>query len=56
MTTRDIRDYLEEIYGVVMSLNLYLNIMELVKEWQYRPLYLVYPIVFLQCQSIRKSC
>lgn len=51
MTTRDIRDYLEEIYGIDMSpqfiSNVTDNIMDLVKEWQYRPLDLVYPIVFL---------
>lgn len=51
MTTRDIQSYIEEIYGLEFSpqtiSNITDGIMNLVKEWQSRPLDEIYPIVFL---------
>ena len=50
MTTRDIQDHLEEIYGVEVSPDLISTvtdgILSEVKEWQSRPVDEVYPIVF----------
>lgn len=51
ITTRDIQSHIEEIYGLEFSpqtiSNITDGIMNLVKEWQSRPLDEVYPIVFL---------
>lgn len=51
ITTRDIQAHIEEIYGLEFSpqtiSNITDGIMNLVKEWQSRPLEEVYPIVFL---------
>jgi putative transposase len=51
MSTRDIEDYLRDIYGVEASASLISRItdkiMPAVAEWQARPLDAVYPIVFL---------
>jgi len=51
MTTGDIKEYLDEIYGIDMSRQFVStvtdNVMNFVKEWQSRPLEAIYPIVFL---------
>lgn len=51
MTTRDIQDHIEEIYGVELSPTSISNITDAVftaaKEWQERPLDKIYPIIFL---------
>lgn len=53
MTTRDIVDAFEEMYGAEISAGLVSQItnsvMEKVQEWQDRPLDEVYPIVYLDC-------
>lgn len=50
-SVRDIQDFLEETYGMEVSPTLISNItqkvMDLVSEWQERPLEKVYPIVYL---------
>ena len=51
VSTREIQDYLNQLYGVDVSPTLISNvtgkILPLVKEWQNRPLQQVYAIVFL---------
>lgn len=51
MTTRDIHDHLQDIYGVEVSAGMVSTITDKVipriHEWQNRPLDAVYPIVFL---------
>jgi putative transposase len=51
MTVRDIRDQLEDIYGVDMSRDAITKITDAVwgevREWQSRPLDRVYPVVYL---------
>lgn len=51
MSTRDIQDQIEEMYGVKISAGLVSQITaeinEDIREWQTRPLETVYPIVFL---------
>lgn len=51
ISTRDIQSHIEDIYGVKLSASSISNItesmMELVREWQNRPLEALYPIVFL---------
>ena len=51
VSTREIQDYLNQLYGVDVSPTLISNvtgkILPLVKEWQNRPLQRVYAIVFL---------
>ena len=51
VSTRDIQDHLNQLYGVDVSPALISNvtnkIMPLIKEWQSRPLHRVYGIVFL---------
>lgn len=53
MSTRDIVDAFEEMYGVEVSAGLISKVtnavMERVIEWQNRPLDAVYPIVYLDC-------
>jgi transposase-like protein len=53
MSTRDISNAFEEMYGVEISAGLISKItnhvMERVIEWQNRPLDAVYPIVYLDC-------
>ena len=50
VTTRDIQDHLNQLYGVEVSPTLISNvtnkIMPLIKEWQSRPLQKMYAIVF----------
>ncbi|WP_426451550.1 IS256 family transposase [Paenibacillus sp. S-38] len=51
VSTRDIQDHLEHLYGVEVSPTLISNvtnkIVPLIKEWQNRPLQSVYTVVFL---------
>lgn len=53
MSTRDIVDAFEEMYGAEVSAGLISKVtnavMEQVIEWQNRPLDAVYPIVYLDC-------
>ena len=53
MSTRDISDAFQDMYGVEISAGLISkitnNVMERVIEWQNRPLDAVYPIVYLDC-------
>jgi transposase-like protein len=53
MSTRDISDAFEDMYGVEISAGLISkitnNVMESVIEWQNRPLDAVYPIIYLDC-------
>lgn len=53
MSTRDIVDAFQEMYGVEVSAGLISKVtnavMEQVVEWQNRPLDAVYPIVYLDC-------
>ncbi len=57
MSTRDIVDTFEEMYGVDISPALVSqvtnSIMERVVEWQSRPLEPVYPIVYLDCIVVK---
>lgn len=51
MTTRDIEDHFNDLYGAEVSPTLISNvtnkILPLVKEWQNRPLEALYPIIFM---------
>jgi transposase-like protein len=57
MTTRDIQDQLQDLYGVEMSHALISNVTEAVeaerKAWQNRSLDAVYPIVFLDALMVK---
>ncbi|MBN4081161.1 IS256 family transposase [Caldithrix abyssi] len=57
MTTRDIRDQLEDLYGVEVSPTFISNVTDAVsdevKQWQTRPLDRLYPIVFLDAIRIK---
>jgi putative transposase len=57
MTTRDIQDQLQELYGVEVSATLISNVtnevMDEVKSWQARPLDKIYPIVYLEALIIK---
>jgi putative transposase len=57
MTTRDIQDQLQDLYGVEISPTLISNVtnevIEEVKVWQNRPLDKVYPIVYLDALVIK---
>jgi putative transposase len=57
MTERDIRDHLEEIYGVEVSAELISNVTDAVveelKAWQSRPLEPMYPIIFLDALYVK---
>jgi len=50
MSTRDIQSHIEEIYAIELSPSMVSNItdkvLEIVKQWQNRPLESIYPIVF----------
>jgi putative transposase len=63
MSTRDIQDHLQELYGVEVSPTLISNVTESVLEearaWQARPLDSVYPIVYfdaivMKCQENKR--
>ncbi|MFZ5645475.1 MAG: IS256 family transposase [Bacillota bacterium] len=51
VSTRDIQDHLQQLYGVEVSPTLISNvtnkIMPLIKEWQNRPLQHIYAVIFL---------
>jgi putative transposase len=57
MTTRDIQDQLQELYGIEVSPTLISNVtnevIEEVKLWQSRPLDRIYPIVYLDALVIK---
>ena len=57
MTTRDIQDHIEEIYGYSVSSetvsNITNSVLEKAKEWQSRPLEKVYPIVFMDALVLK---
>jgi putative transposase len=57
MTTREIQDHLEEIYGIEVSPTLISNVtqsvVEEVKAWQNRPLDTVYPILYLDAIFVK---
>lgn len=57
MSTRDIREHLEEMYGVEVSPDLISRVthavLEDVREWRTRPLAAVWPIVYLDAIVIR---
>jgi transposase-like protein len=52
VSTRDIQDHLQGLYGIEVSPTLISNvtnkIVPLIKEWQNRPLQQVYAVVFLE--------
>jgi putative transposase len=58
MTTRDIRDQLEDLYGVDVSPTFISTVtdavLDEVKEWQNRPLDPLYPIVYLDAIRIKE--
>ena len=53
MSTRDIHDQLQDLYGIELSAEMVSKITDKilpqVKEWQTRPLNPVYPFVFMDC-------
>jgi putative transposase len=57
MTTREIQNHLEEMYGTEVSPSLISNVTDAVsdevKSWQSRPLSSVYPIVYLDCIYVK---
>jgi putative transposase len=57
MTVREIQGHLEEIYGVEVSPDLISRVtdavLEEVREWQNRPLDLLYPIVFFDALRVK---
>lgn len=57
MTTRQIQQHLEEIYGVEVSPSLISSVtdavMDEVRAWQSRPLEALYPIVYLDCLMVK---
>ncbi|MFN0140836.1 MAG: IS256 family transposase [Pyrinomonadaceae bacterium] len=57
VSTRDIRSHIEEMYGIEVSPDLIStvtdNVQELVREWQTRPLDVVYPIVYLDALRVK---
>jgi putative transposase len=57
MTTRDIQDHLQEIYGVEVSADLVSTVTDSVindvKDWQNRPLDEVYPVLYLDATILK---
>lgn len=57
MTTRDIESTIQELYGVEVSHTLISEVTEAVtdevRQWQNRPLEKIYPIVWLDCITIK---
>lgn len=53
MSTRDIHDQIQDLYGIEMSAEMVSKITDKIlpelKEWQSRPLDAVYPFVFMDC-------
>lgn len=60
VSTRDIQDHLEQLYGIDVSPTFISNvtdkIMPLVREWQNRPLCEVYAVVFLDAIHYKVRC
>lgn len=57
MTTRDIQDHLQDIYGVEVSADLISTVTDAVvtevKEWQSRPLEEIYPVMYLDAMVLK---
>lgn len=57
VSTRDIRSHIEDLYGIDVSPELVSsvtdNIHEFVREWQTRPLDVLYPIVYLDALRMK---
>ena len=57
MTTRDIQAHLAEVYGAEVSPALISNVTSVVAEeitaWQTRPLYAVYPILYIYALTVK---
>jgi putative transposase len=57
LSTRDIKAHLQEIYGVEVSPDLISSVtdavLEEVREWQTRPLDVIYPIVYLDALRVK---
>jgi putative transposase len=57
MTTTEIQEHIQQIYGVEMSIELVSaitdTVMDDVKAWQNRPLNAVYPIVYLDALRVK---
>ena len=53
MSTRDIHDQIQDLYGMELSAEMVSRITDRIipeiKEWQLRPLNLVYPFIFMDC-------
>ena len=53
MSTRDIHDLLQDLYGIELSTEMISKItgkiLPEIKEWQSRPLNSIYPFVFMDC-------
>ena len=57
LTTREISDVFEEMYGAEVSAGLVSQVtgavIEQIREWQARPLEALYPIVYLDCITVK---
>lgn len=57
MTVRDIQSHLDDLYGYELSTTTISNITEAIltkaKEWQHRPLEVIYPIVFMDATVLK---
>ncbi|GCE03518.1 IS256 family transposase [Dictyobacter aurantiacus] len=57
MTTRDIQAQIQELYGVDISATFVSNVTEAVldevRQWQNRPLEVLYPIVYVDCLVVK---
>ena len=53
LSTRDIRTYLEEVYGLKVSADLISRVTDAVSDWQHRALEPMYPIVFLDALRVK---
>ena len=57
MTTRQIKQYLEEIYQVEVSPTLISTVTDAVidevRAWQSRPLEVIYPVVYFDCLRVK---
>ena len=57
LSVREIRAHLRELYGVEVSPDLISRVtdavLEEVREWQNRPLGLVYPVVFFDAMRVK---
>ncbi|GGC64870.1 hypothetical protein GCM10011387_18150 [Pedobacter quisquiliarum] len=57
MSTRAMRDYIQDIYGMDISASeisrITNSVLPAVQEWRNRPLEAVYPFVFLDCMFFK---